>query len=75
MGISVINLEGRWRGEGDENSGRAVISVSSSSITINMSTFGRPAAHGSIINDSTFNVNFPDDRTYTGTLEGPKIIR
>jgi hypothetical protein len=36
---------------------------------------GRPTAHGSIINDSTFTVTFPDDNTITGTLEGPKTIR
>jgi hypothetical protein len=75
MVITVVNLEGRWRGEGDESSRRAVISVSPQSITINMSAFGRPAAHGSILGNSTIRVNFPDDNTFTGKLERPITIR
>lgn len=71
-GQSVINLNGRWTAGGPQS---AVISVSSSSITIDMSAFGRPAAHGSILDSSTITVTFPDDRTYTGKLELPNTIK
>ena len=65
-------LEGFWNsGEGPP---RAKISVSSSSITINMSNFGRPTAHGAILDASTITVNFPDDRSYTGKLNQPGKI-
>jgi hypothetical protein len=40
-----------------------------------MSDFDRPAAHGTIIDNSTIKVTFPDDQTYTGTLVGPNAIR
>ncbi len=75
MANAIINLEGRWRGDGDESPRRAVISLSSQSITINMTAFGRPAARGSIINDSTIKVTFPDDNTFAGRLEQPITIR
>src|SRR5215208_6984115 len=71
-GQSMINLDGRWTVEG---SGYAIISVKSSSITIDMHAFGRPTAHGSVLNASTITVNFPVDRTYTGKLEPLNKIR
>jgi hypothetical protein len=66
-------LEGFWNSTG-EGTPRAKISVSSSSITIDMSAFGRPTAHGSIVNASTITVNFPDDRSFTGKLDQPRKI-
>jgi hypothetical protein len=68
----VGKLQGFWTAAGTQ---RAVISVSSLSITINMSAFGRPTAHGSILDASTITVTFPDDRIYTGKLEQPNTIR
>jgi hypothetical protein len=39
-----------------------------------MSAFHRPTANGSIIDASTINVTFPDDRTNIGRLESPNVI-
>ena len=69
---TVIDLNGEWKAGGPQRIG---ISVSGSSITINMSAFGRPTAHGSVINNTTIQVNFPDDRTYTAELVPPNTIR
>ncbi len=68
----MINLNGRWTAGGTQS---AVISQSSASLTINMSAFNRPTAHGFILADSTIRVTFPDDKTYTGKLEQPGKIR
>ena len=54
---------------------RAVISEKNTSLTIDMSDYDRPAAHGSIVNGSTITVTFPDDKTYTGNLQPPNTIR
>ena len=40
-----------------------------------MSAYNRPAAHGSVGNFATISVTFPDDKTYTGTLEAPRTIK
>jgi len=53
----------------------AIIYEGATSLTIDMSDFDRPTAHGSIVNSSTITVTFPDDRTYTGTLQGSQTIR
>jgi hypothetical protein len=39
-------------------------------LTINMAVFRRPNATGRMISDSQIEVSFPDDATYTGTLDG-----
>jgi hypothetical protein len=41
---------------------------------IHMSDYDRPAANGSIVNGSTIKMTFPDDATYTGTLQPPNRI-
>jgi hypothetical protein len=72
MVTPMIALSGYWRGEGMMGSKKAFITVEydeSSSITVDMSEFGRPDANGSIIDSSTITVTFPDDGTYTGKLE------
>ena len=70
---TVINLNGRWTlGYGTHP---AVISASPTSLTIDMSGFNRPSAHGSILDGSTIRVTFPDDKTFTGKLESPNIIK
>ena len=69
---TVLDLNGRWT---DGSSRSAIISVSFTFLSINMSAFGRPAASGSIVDSSSIEVTFPDDRTYTGTLQAPNVIR
>jgi hypothetical protein len=69
---TAIDLNGAWT---DGGSQYAVISVNVNDLTVNMSAFSRPAAHGTIVGFSTITVTFPDDRTYTGQLEGGNKIR
>jgi hypothetical protein len=69
---TVINLNGRWAAGGTQS---AVISVSSTSLTIDMSAYNRPSAYGSIRDGSTIMVTFPDDKTFTGKLEPSNTIR
>jgi hypothetical protein len=69
---TAIDLNGAWT---DGSSRNAVISVNVNDLTVNMSAFNRPAAHGTIVGFSTITVTFPDDRTYTGQLEGGNRIR
>jgi hypothetical protein len=69
---TVIDLNGSWT---DGSPRRAVISEGVTSLEIDMSSFGRPTAHGSIVDGSTITVTFPDDQTYTGQLQPPKTIR
>jgi hypothetical protein len=68
---TVMDLNGGWT---DGSPQRAVISEGVTSIKIDMSAFGRPTAHGSIVDDSTITVTFPDDQTYTGQVQPPKTI-
>jgi hypothetical protein len=69
---TVIDLNGRWT---DGSTRSAVISAAFTSLTIDMSAYHRPAAYGSIVDDFTITVTFPDDATYTGTLQPPNTIR
>jgi hypothetical protein len=69
---TVIELNGSWT---DGSPRSAVISVKFKSLTIDMSAYNRPAAHGSIVDGSTITVTFPDDKTYTGQLHPPNTIR
>ena len=63
---TVIDLNGGWT-DGSER--RAVISEKRTSFTVDMSDWNRPAAQGTIVDATTISVTFPDDQTYTGTLE------
>jgi hypothetical protein len=67
-----INLNGAWTAGGPQ---RALISSAFTSLTIDMSAFSRPTAHGSILDSSTITVTFPDDKTFTGKLQPPDAIR
>ena len=67
-----LELTGLWT---DGSAQRAVISRKPRSLTIDMSDFDRSAAQGSIVDFATIEVTFPDDATYTGTLESPNRIR
>ncbi len=69
---TVVDLNGSWVAGGSQ---RAVISVASTFITVDMSAFRRPAAQGTILDPSTITVTFPDDKTYTGVLQPPKTLR
>jgi hypothetical protein len=69
---TVIDLNGRWT---DGSPRSAVISAAFTSLTVDMSAYHRPAAHGSIVDGSTITVTFPDDATYTGKLQPPNLIR
>lgn len=69
---TVLNLAGDWT---DGSTHNATISVDLQDLTVNMSAFNRPTAHGSISDSSTISVTFPDDKTYTGQLEAPNKIR
>jgi hypothetical protein len=69
---TVLNLAGDWNAGGPHN---ATISIDLHDLTVNMSAFNRPTAHGSIKDWSNISVTFPDDKTYTGVLEAPYKIR
>ncbi|MFZ2157936.1 MAG: hypothetical protein WAV72_17685 [Bradyrhizobium sp.] len=69
---TVVNLNGNWT---DGSSHSAVISVDFKALTVDMSAFGRPRAHGTVVDGTSINVTFPDDKTYTGQLQSPNKIR
>lgn len=69
---TAFDLNGNWT---DGSPWIAVIHEGASAITVDMSDFDRPTAHGSIVDGSTIKVTFPDDQTYTGTLIAPNRIR
>ena len=48
--------------------------VSGNAITVDMSALHRPAAHGTILDNSDISVTFPDDKTYTAKLQAPNAI-
>jgi hypothetical protein len=67
-----VELNGRWT---DGSTRSTAITVKLTSLTIDMSAYSRPAAHGSIVDGFTITVTFPDDATYTGNLQPPHTIR
>ncbi len=69
---TLIDLNGSWT---DGGARRAIISEGATSLKIDMSDYDRPAANGSILNNSTIKVTFPDDATITGTLQLPGTIK
>jgi hypothetical protein len=70
---TVVNLNGLWSAGGPQNA-RILVNFENS-LNVSMSAFHRPTAHGSILNATTITVTFPDDKTYTGTLQPPDMIR
>jgi hypothetical protein len=68
---TLIDLNGRWAA-GDNHS--VVISQLNTNLTIDMSSYDRPSAYGSILNDSTIAIIFPDDESYNGKLVPPDKI-
>ena len=69
---TVIDLRGEWASGGVAG---PFISVTGNSISIDMSASHRPAATGSVLDSTHISVNFPDDKTYTGALQTPDVIR
>ena len=69
---TVLNLAGDWTAGG---AAVARISIDVQDLTVDMSAFHRPKAHGSIVDWDKITVKFPDDGQFTGTLEAPRRIR
>ena len=67
----LFDLNGVWASGGVAE---PVITVTGISISVDMSAYGRPAAHGKILGASSITVTFPDAATYTGTLQLPNTI-
>ena len=69
---TIFDLQGRWSGGTGPG---PFFSVNGSALTVDMSAFHRPTAHGSITGATTISMTFPDGPTNTGRLESPNVIR
>jgi hypothetical protein len=67
LGVPAFNLNGTYN-DGFGRPPGPVISVQGQAISVDMSRFHRPTAHGTFIDETHISVTFPDDRTYTGVL-------
>ncbi len=65
---TILDLNGEW-------AGGPFITVHGDTIAIDMSSSHRPAAHGTVFDATHISVNFPDDKSYTGILQAPNIIK
>lgn len=70
---TIVTVHGLWSAGGPQKI--RIMVLSNNLLNVSMSAFHRPTAHGSILNASTITVTFPDDKTYTGTLQPPNTIR
>jgi len=61
----VIDVNGKWT---DGSSRSATIFAGLGSMVIDMSAFNRPAARGHVLGGCFIDVNFPDDKTFTGDV-------
>jgi hypothetical protein len=68
---TVFELAGPWVAGGRPG---PKISRSGSALTVDMSAYGRPPAHGSVIDAQTVTVTFSDDAIFTGRLLPPGTI-
>jgi hypothetical protein len=68
---TVFELAGSWAAGGRPG---PKISRSGNALTVDMSAYGRPPAHGSVIDARTITVTFSDDATFTGRLLTPGTI-
>jgi hypothetical protein len=68
---TVFELAGNWASGGQPG---PKISRSGNALTVDMSAYRRPAAHGSIIDAQTITVTFADDTTFTARLLPPGTI-
>ncbi|HLY78080.1 MAG TPA: alkaline phosphatase family protein, partial [Caulobacteraceae bacterium] len=69
---TVLDLSGAWAVGGVAG---PFISVTGNSLSIDMSALHRPTATGSVLSSTEIQVHFPDDKTYTATLQAPNVIR
>jgi phospholipase C len=69
---TVLDLRGAWASGGVAG---PFVSVTGNSISIDMSALHRPKASGSVLDSTHISVNFPDDKTYTGVLQAPNLIK
>jgi hypothetical protein len=69
---TVPDLRGAWASGGVAG---PFVSVTGNSISIDMSASHRPTASGQVLDSTHISVNFPDDKTYTGVLQAPNVIR
>jgi hypothetical protein len=69
---TLIDLKGKWE---TSDHHRVDISQSGINLTVDMSSYDRPNAYGSILNDSAIAVIFPDDQSYNGKLVPPDKIK
>jgi hypothetical protein len=69
--FTLIDLNGVWASGGVPG---PVITVSGTSLSVDMSAYKRPTAQGTILDASDITVTFPDDKTYTATLQSPGTI-
>jgi phospholipase C len=70
--LTVLDLRGEWANGGVAG---PFVSVTGNSISVDMSALHRPTANGTILSSTQISINFPDDKTYTGTLEAPNVIK
>jgi hypothetical protein len=68
---TLFDLNGKWTSGGAAG---PVISVSGNAITVDMSAYKRPTAHGTVMDAADITVTFPDDKTYTAKLQSPNKI-
>lgn len=69
---TILDLNGIWSAGGPQT---ARIFVNINALNVSMHAFHRTTAHGSILTATTITVTFPDDKTYSGTLQPPDMIR
>jgi hypothetical protein len=69
--VTVFDLAGSWAAGGRPG---PKISRTGNSLSVDMSAYGRPLAHGSVIDHQTITVTFSDDATFTGRLQPPGTI-
>lgn len=69
---TVLDLKGAWASGGVAG---PFISRTGNSLTIDMSALKRPTATGSVLSSTEISVHFPDDKTYTATLQAPNVIK
>ncbi len=68
---TVIDLNGTWASGGAPG---PAITTFANSFSVDMSAYGRPTAQGTIASAASISVHFPDDKTYTATLQAPGTI-
>jgi hypothetical protein len=68
---TVFDLIGSWAADGKPG---PKMTRSGNAITVDMSAYKRPTAHGSVIDAQDIKVTFTDGGTFTGRLTPPKTI-